>query len=272
MAAASFWGGERPLGLPASAGPRASGALLFDSRDHPGPGARGTGSTRPGSGRGLSSGIDAAFVDTRPGRRWDWRLRYVGRIDPRKGVDTAVAALVELPRGEAADRGRRTTRLPSTSCAPSPAGSAVSRARELRGAPSLMRRCRRSMPTRTRACCFRCAGTSPGAWSRSRRWGSADPWLRRAAAVPGEYLRDGENLLVIPADDAGALAAAVTRLAREPELRSRLVAGGRSAAQLHRAEDFDRRMVAELEAVAGPGASPSREPASLAGFSRAAAA
>ena len=43
------------------------------------------------------SGIDPAYLDPRPERRWDWRMLYVGRVDERKGVSDAVAALEDLP-------------------------------------------------------------------------------------------------------------------------------------------------------------------------------
>ena len=43
------------------------------------------------------SGVDDDFVDPRPPRPWSWRLLSVGRIDPRKGVATAIEALAELP-------------------------------------------------------------------------------------------------------------------------------------------------------------------------------
>lgn len=47
--------------------------------------------------------------------------------------------------------------------------------------------------------------------------------------TPSEHLRDGENMLITPPDDAEALAAALLRLQREPELRLRL---GKHAALL----------------------------------------
>ena len=43
------------------------------------------------------SGIDASWVDPQPERAWRWRLLSVGRIDERKGIDTAIAALADLP-------------------------------------------------------------------------------------------------------------------------------------------------------------------------------
>ena len=43
------------------------------------------------------SGIHEAFLDPAPAEPWAWRLLYVGRLDPRKGIDTAVQALARLP-------------------------------------------------------------------------------------------------------------------------------------------------------------------------------
>jgi len=44
------------------------------------------------------------------------------------------------------------------------------------------------------------------------------------------FLADGENALLTPAGDGGALGLALARLARDPALRARLVAGGRRVA------------------------------------------
>jgi glycosyltransferase-like protein len=50
-----------------------------------------------------------------------------------------------------------------------------------------------------------------------------------ASDIPvfAEYLRDGESALLVPPGDATALAAALRRLADDPDLRRRLAAGGR---------------------------------------------
>jgi glycosyltransferase involved in cell wall biosynthesis len=48
-------------------------------------------------------------------------------------------------------------------------------------------------------------------------------------AVEGGLVRDGLTGLVVPAGDAGALAAAISRLLSDEGLRSRLGAAGRAA-------------------------------------------
>lgn len=66
--------------------------------------------------------------------------------------------------------------------------------------------------------------------------------------MPGcrEIGRDGENALVVPARDAGALAAAISRLADDPQLRARLGAAGRRIAEQ---EFSDARVAAETLAL-----------------------
>jgi glycosyltransferase involved in cell wall biosynthesis len=49
-------------------------------------------------------------------------------------------------------------------------------------------------------------------------------------------LRDGENVLLVPPDDAAALAEAIARLADTPELRQRL---GEGAKELSKAFGWD---------------------------------
>ncbi len=65
-----------------------------------------------------------------------------------------------------------------------------------------------------------------------------------------EYLREGENCLLIPPDDPAALAAAVRRLAADPELRQRLRAGGRRTAEQHTESAFNEAVIAAHEKAA----------------------
>jgi len=80
--------------------------------------------------------------------------------------------------------------------------------------------------------------------------GVGRPLVAVARGGARTYLRDGENSLLIPAEDPRALAAAVRRLADDGELRARLRAGGARTAAEHSAERYERRVVDELELAA----------------------
>jgi glycosyltransferase involved in cell wall biosynthesis len=64
-----------------------------------------------------------------------------------------------------------------------------------------------------------------------------------------EYLADGENCLLFPADDARTLAARLRRLAGDPALRERVVAGGRRTAATYTEAAFEATVVRALEAA-----------------------
>jgi glycosyltransferase involved in cell wall biosynthesis len=64
-----------------------------------------------------------------------------------------------------------------------------------------------------------------------------------------EYLADGENCLLFPADDARTLAARLRRLAGDPALRERVVAGGRRTAATYTEAAFEATVLEALEAA-----------------------
>jgi glycosyltransferase involved in cell wall biosynthesis len=195
------------------------------------------------------SGIHESFLDPAPEQPWGWRLLYVGRLDPRKGVDTAIDALASLPAETTLELiggwdEREEARLRD-------------RAREL----DLGERVRFSgQCDRARiAAAYGAADTTlfPVRWDEP--WGLVPlesmargrPVVATGRGGSGEYLRDGENCLLFEAGDATALAAAVTRLAEDAELRSRLRAGGLVTAPEHTEAQLDAAVEAALAAAAG---------------------
>ena len=73
------------------------------------------------------------------------------------------------------------------------------------------------------------------------------PVVATGTGGSAEYLRDGENCLLVEPGDADAVAAAVRRLAGDHELRQRLRAGGLETAAAHELSRFTEAIEAELE-------------------------
>ncbi|HEX8075994.1 MAG TPA: glycosyltransferase family 4 protein [Thermoleophilaceae bacterium] len=192
------------------------------------------------------SGIDPGFIDPAPERAWDWSLLYVGRLDERKGVDTAVTALVHLPDAtltlvggwDAGEEGRL---------------------RELADRHGVGARLRfagqRSRDEVRAAYAEADAVVFPVRWEEP--WGLVPleamargrPVVATGRGGSGEYLRDGENALLFEAGDAAALAAAVERLADDPELRRRLREAGLETAGRHTEEHLNAAVLREIEAA-----------------------
>lgn len=193
------------------------------------------------------SGIHSDFLNPAPVQDWAWRLLFVGRIDPRKGIDTAIAALPRLPEA---------TLLI--------AGSWI-QAEELR-----LRDLTEELGVAERV---QFTGTI-GRKELIAAYGEADvvvfpvrwnePWglvpleaMARGTPVvatgrggSSEYLCDGENCLLFDADDDVALAAAVTRLAKDPQLRASLRVAGIRTARNHTESRFNEAVEAAVEEAA----------------------
>lgn len=73
------------------------------------------------------------------------------------------------------------------------------------------------------------------------------PTIAAAAGGPAEIVSDGRTGLLVPPDDAGSLASALTSVARDPDLRRRLGRAGRAAS----ASFTPERVAEQLDRVYG---------------------
>ena len=173
--------------------------------------------------------IDDFPIGSQPARTsWSGRLLYVGRIDRRKGIDTAIRALPRLPDDVTLDVVGRGDDTHVT---------------ELRGmASGLGVSGRVSFRTAERAELAATYGTAD-ALLFLPRWDEpfglvaleamacSTPVIATGTGGSGEFLIDEANCLRVPVDDAEGVAAAVRRLATDARLRARLVAGGLATAE-----------------------------------------
>jgi glycosyltransferase involved in cell wall biosynthesis len=233
---------ERVTGLPARVDLAGAGSYVFVSE-----------STRRHAleagvrvaGGVAHSGIDPEMFRGAAEQPWAWRLLYVGRLDERKGVEDAVAALAHLP-GEARltivggwDEGME-RRLRDLG-----AGLGLAERVILAG-----QRGRDALPAAYAAAD---AVVFPVRWEEP--WGLVPleamamgrPVVATGRGGSGEYLRDGENCLLFPSGDARALARALRRLAGDAPLRARLREDGARTAARHTERQFNAQVQRWLE-------------------------
>lgn len=193
------------------------------------------------------SGVADDFVDPRPPRPWSWRLLSVGRIDPRKGVATAIEALVELPEATLTVAGSGPATLLADLAALAERVGVTDRVTFAGAVP------RAELPALYEA---HDAVVFPVVWE--------EPWglvpleamaLGRPVTASGrggssEYLRDGENCLLHVPGDPTSLAATVRRLAGDEALREHLLAGGLRAASHYTESRFNAAATALVGAAA----------------------
>jgi glycosyltransferase involved in cell wall biosynthesis len=195
------------------------------------------------------SGIHEDFLDPAPEQPWSWRLLYVGRLDPRKGVRTAVEALALLPSDGALhliggwDKSEE-DRLRS-----------LARERGVENQVSFGGQ--RSRSEIVAAYGEADAVIFPVEWEEP--WGLVPlegmargrPVVATGRGGSAEYLRDGENCLLFEAGDPAALAAAIERLAGDEDLRARLREGGLDTAPRHTEAVLNEAVQRELLEATG---------------------
>ena len=180
-------------------------------------------------------GVEAELFPPAAPRDWGWRLAVVGRVAPQKGVDVALRALDDLPDAQLEVTG------PGT--APGAHPRAVFRGPVPR--PRL-----HAAYAAADAVLFPVTWDEPFGLVPLEAMSVGRPVVATGTGGSAEYLRDEENCLLVPRGDAQALAAAVRRLAAEPELRERVVAGGRATAARLTQAAFLERICALAEAEA----------------------
>jgi len=195
------------------------------------------------------SGIHPDYLDPAQEQEWRWRLLYVGRLDPRKGVDVAVDALAELP-AEA--------RLEIAG------GWDQNEERRLRERAARLGLAERvtfagqlDRPELLAAYAVADAVVFPVRWSEP--WGLVPleamargrPVVASGRGGSAEYLRDGENCLLADPDDPATFAAALRALASDPVLRTRLRDGGLATAPRHTERVFNEAVEEAVLEAAG---------------------
>lgn len=190
-------------------------------------------------------GIEDALFRPAPEHDWGWRLLYVGRIDERKGIRTAVEALAALPaQARLRVLGSGDERY-------------LAELRELSERLGLGARVEFGLRPREE---LPAAYASADALLFPVRW--EEPWgivplEAMAVGIPvvatgtggsGEYLRDRQNALV-PGRDAGPgdFATAIRTLAGDPQLRARLREHGFATAARYTENAYNDAIAAELE-------------------------
>jgi glycogen synthase len=207
--------------------------------------ARELGGWRMEGARVIHTGIDAGWIGAPlPHRPWAWRLLNVGRIDDRKGIDTAIDALAHLP--------------PEATLTVAGAGDdqALSALRERAARAGLDGRVTflgaqdrdrlRAVYAQADAVVFPVRWDEPWGLVPLEAMALGRPVLATGRGGSAEYLRDGENALLFPAGDAAALAARLHDLAADPDLRARLRAGGLATAPRHTDAAFNAALEAAL--------------------------
>jgi len=193
------------------------------------------------------AGVDPSYIDPRTERPWGWRMLFASRIDERKGVHDAVAALASLP--------------PEATLTIAGGGDDHELARLQQGARELGVAERveiLGMLTRAELAdvyadadvvLFPVHWEEPWGLVPLEAMGLGRPVIATGRGGSGEYLRDEENSLLVPVGDGAAIAAAVRRLAGSPELRARLREGGLQTTRRYSEAAFNEAILQALTAA-----------------------
>jgi len=195
------------------------------------------------------SGIHPDYLGPAPEQDWRWRLLYVGRLDPRKGVDLAVEALAHLrPEARLEIAGgwdkKEEARLGEVAARLGVEG-------RVRFAGQLDRPGLLAAYGTADAVLFPVRWEEPWGLVPLEAMARGRPVVATGRGGSAEYLRDEENCLLVEAGDPAALAAALGRVAADPALREQLRAGGLATAPLHTEQVFNEAVEQAILEAAG---------------------
>jgi len=191
------------------------------------------------------AGIDAGLFAALPEAEWGWRLLCAGRIDRRKGIDTAVRVLPLLPDEavlEVVGDGD-----PDYSAELRRIADRLAVGDRLRLAGSQPHERMAEVYGRADAVLFPVRWEEPWGLVPLEAMAVGRPVLATGTGGSGEYLDHERNCLAFPPDDAEALAASLRRLAEDAQLRRRLRQGGLETAALHTEEAFNESLRRSIE-------------------------
>ncbi len=237
---------ERVCGVPVDVELNSAGPFVFNSR-YTLERAREAGIESPAMTI-VHPGIEEKFLKALPPRKWEWRLAYVGRIDRQKGIDTAVAALAELPpEATLTVWGTGDDRYVAEMRALAARSGAAERVR-FEGFADGERL--RSAYAQADAVIFPVRWNEPFGLVPLEAMGLGRPVVTTSRGGTAEFVRDDVNALVFDADDPRSLAACVSRLGGDAQLRARLIDEGRKTAGRYSAAEFADRTVEQIVTAA----------------------
>lgn len=161
------------------------------------------------------------------GRRWTGRMLYAGRMDPRKGIETAVRALTELDDMVLEVRGTGDATY----------GSRLRAVAEEIGVGDRLQieaPLHDGLADRYEAAdvvVFPSEWVEPFGLVPVEAMACGTPVVATGVGGSAEYLEDDVNCLLFAPGDSASLAAAVSRLRSDADLRRRLVAQGKATAR-----------------------------------------
>jgi glycosyltransferase involved in cell wall biosynthesis len=235
------------LGLPADVDLDAAAMWLFNSetvREK----TRASGLALPRS-QVVHPGIDDSLFVAAERQPWQWRLLYLGRLDPRKGIDVAVDALALLPNeatltiqgSGGADDYARALRLRAhrLGLADRVTFSALERSR----LPGLV--------ADADVLLFPVQWDEPWGLVPLEAMAVGTPVVATGTGGSREYLDNERNCLIYaPKESAEELAAAIRRLGDQEALRDRLRSGGFETSSRYTETAYNDAILGALDTAA----------------------